>query len=322
MDGLWKRLIAGGLLCTSIGCSHFRDKGGPKLPGSTGEPPFAMNSIDDGKKSGPVKVETLIALGNVRVQAAADDKRSTQERENLANQARISYEQALKREPKNVDACLGMARMYAVVRDREKCLEWYQRALKGNTNPGDIHYEMAKVIGGKFKDKPAAVQYLQAAVKALPDNRTYRTELGFTLAWAGRYDEGYTYLSKTMPEAKARYNLAGIMEHNGKIELAKAQLALALKAEPGHEQSKDMLAALNGTPRDIPEDAAPVQAVNHEQWSVLPMNSSAKAPTEPFEQPVIAPQTTITFPDAGPVSHDKRKSPVPPPLMTTGGWDK
>lgn len=268
MDGRLQHLLAGAFLCGLVGCSSFGDKT-PKMPKPTGEPPFVMNNqtiIDDrtSRKDGPMKVETMITVANVRVQASIDENKSTQQREELANSARLLYEAALKREPKNLDAMRGMARMYAVLADKEKCVEWYQRAGKAHPNNAEVWYEMGKALGSHFKDKDGALSGLHAAAKLAPENRAYRTELGFTLAWCNRYDEAYAWLSRVMPEAKARYNLAGIAEHNGDTAQARMQLANALKADPTHQQSKQMLAALNGM-RDAGD--SPIRNASHEQSS-------------------------------------------------------
>lgn len=285
MDGRLKRLLAGGVLCTMLGCGHLRDKNSTPPMGS-GEPPFAMTDKPviedrDGKKDGPIRVETMVVYANLRVQAAADENCTTQKREELCNSARLLYQQSLKREPKNYEAMLGMARMYAVVRDKDKCVEWYEHATKAYPTKGEVWYEMGKTLGSYFKDKEGAANSLHAATKLAPENRTYRTELGFTLAWAGRYDEGFAWLVRTMPEAKARYNIAGIMEHNGQVDQAKMWLAMALQADPNHEPSKQMIAALTGAPREPMKDNS-LQNVNYDQAAPAPNPRSPSAPAEPL----------------------------------------
>lgn len=325
MDGLWKRLLAGGILCGTLGCGHFRDKS--SRPMGTGEPPLAMSQKPGenerrSKNEAPIKTETLLALGAVRTQASADENRPTNEREDLANQARVVYQQVLARDAKNLDAMLGMARMYGVVRDKEKCVEWYQRASQTYPNKAEIWYEMGKTLGSHFKDKEGAIASLHHAAKLSPENRGYRNELGFTLAWAGRYDEGYAWLSRTMPEAKARYNLAGVMEHNGQTEQAKMQLALALQADPGHEAAKQMMAALTGGSRELPSDN-PIQQASHEQWSTIPTNSTPKSPVEaPMPQRVNIPTPPAAIQTPEPVPLNMNRNGVSPPFVPAGKFER
>jgi Tfp pilus assembly protein PilF len=313
MDGRLKRFLAGSLLCGLVGCSHFRDNTPKPIP--TNEPPLVMTDrpiVEERRsKNEPIKIDTLIAVGTVRVQAAADENRSSQDREELANQARLAYNQVLAREPKHLDALRGMARMYAVLRDKDKCVEWYQKATKAHPKSAEVWCEMGKALGSHFKDKDGMINCLHMAAKLAPENRSYRNELGFSLAFAGRYDEGFAWLSRTMPEAKARYNLAGIAEHNGQPEQAKIQLALAIKADPMHAQSKAMLAALSGVRMQPTE--SPIQAARHEQIAPAPIEPSPTIPIDPHmssRKSTPAPTPKESTPaNAGP------QKPVRPPFM-------
>jgi tetratricopeptide (TPR) repeat protein len=284
----------------------------------SGEPPLAMTDrpiVEERRgKNDPIKTETLIAVATVRIQAAVDPNRSTQEREELANHARLAYQKVLTREPKNLEALRGMARMYAVLQDKGKCLEWYRRAEQAHPKNADLMFEMGKTLGSHFKDKDAMIACLQAAAKLAPENRTYRNELGFTLALAGRYDEAYEWLIRTMSEAKARYNLAGIAEHNGQSQQAKMQLALALKADPSHEPSKEMLAAI-GAQRDTPMET-PIRSVSHEHLAPAQLGPSPTIPIDPLT-PRKAPPTTPKGPET--LSQDfNRQKAAPPPLISSG----
>jgi Tfp pilus assembly protein PilF len=260
MEGRWKRLLASVVLCGLIGCNSFR-----KSPNLTPEPPLARQ---EKPKDGPVGAEAHVVFGNVRLQASVAENRTPQERQELQDQARLAFQQALKRDPKNLNAMLGMARLYAVVKDKERCVEWYEKAGKAHPAKGDVPYEMGKALGSHFKDKDGAIQCFHAATKLDPENRKYRSELGFTLAWAGRYDEAYAWISRVMPEAKARYNLAGFMQHNGHADQAKQQLALAVQADPGFEAPKKALSWYSGA-QDQGAHIDQVLPVSHEQ--VIPL---------------------------------------------------
>ena len=303
MDGRWKRLLAGGVLCGAIGCSHT-----PKPSVNTGEPPLGrVSSKDDKRKdNAPIKVETLLALANVRVEAAADVNRTSAERENLQNQARLFLQQVLQREPKNLEAMLGMARLYQTQQDRDKTVEWYQRAAKAYPANGDLLMEMGTAMTKVFKDRDMAIHCFHAATKVDPDNKTYRKALGFALAHAGRYEEGYAWLSRCMPHAEAHYNLARMMDHNGHHEQANQHFALAVQANPNHELAK---MGLSGSPAEetIPE-AKVIQSVKYEQFAPLaqPLPIPTPPPAaperlEPLPKPVALPVVTPL------------PKPVPPP---------
>ena len=278
MDGRWKRLLAGGVLCGAIGCSHT-----PKPPVNTAEPPLSRVSASDDKRKDktPMKVETLVALANVRVQAAADLNRNSSERENLQNQARLFLQQALQRDAKNLDAMLAMARLYQTQQDREKCVEWYQRAVNTYPANGDLLLEMGTAVNKVFKDRDLAIQCFHSATKIDPENRTYRKALGFTLAHAGRYEEAYAWLNRCMPSADAHYNLARMMDHNGDHGQANQQFALAVQADPNHELAK--MAISGKSTEEIIPDAKVIQNVKYEQFT--PLTQPLPIPTPPLAVP-------------------------------------
>jgi tetratricopeptide (TPR) repeat protein len=320
MEGRWKSLIAAGVLCAITGCGLLDKKPAPM---GTGEPPVASNARDDRRgKDGPVGANLLVQLGEVRIQAATDPNKTAAERESLCNEARITYEKALQQEPKNLEAMLGMARLYAVVKDKEKCVEWYKRA--SNTYPANakIPSEEGKVLGAHFKDKDAAILCLHQATKLDPENRVYRKDLGFTLAWAGRYEEAYAWIVRVMPEAEARYNLAGLMHFNGHDDQAKKQLALALKANPNFEPSKQALASYMA-PNERQGQA--IQPVGYSDTLPVTAGAGTPMPANPqYTHPTSsnkASTPTASMDTADPQSMNmNRPGSANPSIGSTNGW--
>ncbi|HVK15117.1 MAG TPA: tetratricopeptide repeat protein, partial [Gemmataceae bacterium] len=207
---------------------------------------FSAETPDDGKKDGPLAPATLVTFANTCVDAVANDpNKPAAEREQMLARARDLYQQALAREPKSVDALLGLGRMYHISGEAAKVAE-VERRLKAE------HPKDAKVWGwmavraGQAKQWDTAIQCYHTAAKLDPDNRVYRTHLGFTLARVGRYREGYEWLKTSMKEANARYSLAQMQIHNGHVEVAQEELARALEAEPGFKPARDQLMALSG----------------------------------------------------------------------------
>lgn len=312
MDGRWKPLLVGGLLCGLMGCGHLRDRNKSRPPGDTGEPPLNISRQDE--KKGPVGAPTYVAFANLKVSASLDENRGPAERDDLQNQARVAYEHALKGDPKHVPAMLGMMKLYALMKDKAKCAEWYEKAAKAQPSNAALHQDAGKILAKDFKDLDGAIRAFHQATKLDPENREYRKTLGFSLAQAGRYEEAYAWLSKAFPtEAEARYNLAGIMQHTGNHDQARQQLAMAIQAEPNHAKAKQaMVYYSGGQPR--PSDEA-LRSVNYENVTPPPaLNvNGVEVPVPP-----AAPRPPAGMPGAGP------KAPKAPaaPLMTTSGWDR
>ncbi len=266
MDGRWKLLLAGGLLAGLAGCKSTPAQPEPlptvttSLPPAPGPTPpsspptakatskaavFQADSAEEGQKDGPLAPATLITFANTCVDAVAGDPlKPAAEREQMLSRARELYQQALARDPKNVDALLGLGQMYHVSGETAKVQEIERRLKAEHPKDAKVWSWMAR-RAGQAKQWDAAIQCYHTAAKLDPDNRVYRTHLGFTLARVGRYREGYEWLKTSMKEANARYALAQMQIHNGHAEVAQEELARALQADPDFKPARDQLAAMS-----------------------------------------------------------------------------
>jgi tetratricopeptide (TPR) repeat protein len=267
MDGRWKVGVAGGLILSGvIGCTTTKPSS--VIP----EPPpvtAGKNSVyipdaadDSDKKEGPLACSTLILVANIWVEdVAKNPNKPAADRDRVLNRARMVYQEVLQREPKNVDALLALGQLYLVSGEADKVREIESKAASMHAQNPKVWAWLA-VRQAQSKNWEAAAESYQRAVKLDPENRTYRIHLGFTLARTGRYSEGFEWLSRSMREAEARYNLAQMMLHNGDEEKARMELRLALKADPNFKIASDQLAYLqNGSHRS----GSDVRTVGHSE---------------------------------------------------------
>ena len=249
MDGRLK-LFAGGLIVSGLmGCTTTQPN--PIVPDMTPPVSSSKNSIyvqepadEVIEKDGPLATSTQLTFANMWVEAVArDPNKPAADRENLLSKARQIYQEILAKEPNNVDALLGLGEMYQVSGELDKLAEIQKKATS-------LHGKNAKVWAWVAVRQARAKQFDQAcesyhhAVKLDSENRMYRIHLGFTLARAGRYSEGFEWLSRSMKEEEARFNVAQMMIHNGDIEKAKMELRLSLKANPNFKAAGDQLTAI------------------------------------------------------------------------------
>ncbi len=273
-------------------------------PGSTKEPPLSVSSTTS--DSTKPKVETLIAFANVRVEAAANPDCSERDRDANIKLARIDYEKALKREPKNLDALLGMAHTCRIMRERDPCADWYRRALKASPdNAAAIWGEMGQSLDG-LQARETAINCYQEAIKLDPNNKPYRKALGLALAHSGRYDDGYSWLSQCMQPADAHVCIGRMMDHHGQRAPAEAQYTEALRIDPNHEVARLALSNSPEVADGIPE-VNPIQPVNYEQYTPAPRNRSQ--PTENF---TTAPNPVSVFTDRTNLSQPPASAPMQP----------
>jgi tetratricopeptide (TPR) repeat protein len=210
------------------------------LPAQASDPPGPVMPTEPPKK--PLAVDTLVAIADTRLEAALDETTSAIDRENLLAQAHKGYETALEREPKNKVALRGLAQFYARTDNRDKALETYKKYLALYPD-AEVAHELA-LAHARWKDPNGAVTWCEYALKIDPDNRAIRKTLGFSLALAGKWDDALAALCRVMPEAQARHNLAGLLDHMGKTDAAKDQFRLALKADPTYAPARDRLSAI------------------------------------------------------------------------------
>lgn len=285
MDGRTIRrwCVAGGLLVAALGCKSNKQQQ-PNLIGPMPEGGTAIVHMpvgDSGSKSSfwsksstpaatvpvemvaadskePAKAESLVAIANVQLDAAMDEKTVPGSKEGLLDSARKGYQKALQRDPKSKAALQGMAQFYARVGEREKSLEYYKKCLTLHPEAAIAH-EVA-IAHGRWRDWDGAVAWCKYALEIDRENRTVKKDLGFFQARAGKWDDAFATLRTIMPEAQARHNLAGLLDHMGHTEHSKVQLQLAVKADPNYAPSAGFLAEL-GTM----QEANPVQAAGGTQ---------------------------------------------------------
>src|SRR5262245_16372469 len=143
MDGRWRTALVGGFVAGLMGCSVFHKTTSPEIvmnqpaassPGGNSvyipEPPDEV-----APKEGPLAPSTLVVFGNTWVEAvAADPSKPAADRDKLLNKAQIAFHEALRRDPKNVDALFGLGQMYHVTGELGKLREIEQQIKTQHPN--------------------------------------------------------------------------------------------------------------------------------------------------------------------------------------------
>jgi tetratricopeptide (TPR) repeat protein len=204
--------------------------------------------VSEAPRKGPPSPETEVAFATVRLEAAMDEKAAPGNREQLLDLARHGYLRALKQDPKNKEALLGLARFHARLGERDKALEVFQKYLQLYPQDRDVVHEVA-LIHARWKDWGEAVAWCDRALKLDPDNLTFKKTMAFCLARGGKWEDAYMVFCQFMPEAHARYNIARVMEHQNYPEATRQQLMLALKADPNFADAREFLAEMDQAPQ-------------------------------------------------------------------------
>lgn len=251
MDGrqFKKWCLAGGLLISAVGCktgdkypNNLLPNGGMStaLPQSSKLPSANTElAVSAPRKKGPLSPEFEVAMAETRLQMAMADPPPASKDE-ILDSVRAGYQRALKQDPKHKEALLGIARMYAKVGDKPRAAEAYEKYLKHYPKDAEVIHESA-MKRAQWKDWAGAVALCEAAIKLDPENRSYCKTLGFCQARAGQLDAAFASLVKVMPEAQARHNLAGLLDHMGQADASRQQLQLAIQADPAYAPAKEFL---------------------------------------------------------------------------------
>jgi tetratricopeptide (TPR) repeat protein len=213
-------------------------------------PPPQM-AVETKKTSDLPKVEpkasTLVAAADMHRSEAKSPQYQQAQRDELRDMARISYEQALKIDPKNAAAQLGIARLYFDMNDHDRAVAAYQKALKQDPKNALLLSELG-MVHARSREWEKAITNLKAALDNDPNNKDCATTLGYCLARSGRIDEALAVFRKCVGEAKAQYNVARMLHHMNQDGLCRQHLDLALRADPHLIEARDMLIQLSAKP--------------------------------------------------------------------------
>lgn len=155
--------------------------------------------------------------------------------------ARTSYENVLRQNPKSSEALLGMARLDQLAGRTASAEQNYVKAV--NSDPNDPCPLAA--LGNFYAENKRwneAVGLLNQATQKAPDDRKYRYELAVVLARAGQPREALTQFMQAVTPAEAHYNMALIAYEGGDLNGAEEHLALSLTKNPRLEDAQVWLA--------------------------------------------------------------------------------
>jgi tetratricopeptide (TPR) repeat protein len=282
MDGHFARLAAARsfrvvavLVCPLLallgGCSQLQTR--PPLADAT--PALAGLPSNSTKpwwqwwedKNRTPKPETCVACAEMRLATASN--KALQENqpvqvEQLRDEARRAYQQAIKIDNKCLPAYLGLAMLYQDIDQSQRAIETYRNGLKAMPKEPKLWFALG-MCQARDKQFEASLPSLKKATELDTENYLYINHYGFTLARAGRIDESYRFFVKTQGEAKAHYNVACVLHHVNRDDECKDHLLKALMAKPNMEPAQELLAHLQN-----PSNASGLQPASFIGEAALP----------------------------------------------------
>jgi Flp pilus assembly protein TadD len=191
------------------------------------------------------KPDVCLAAGNFYADEAKAPNCPPQRGQELREQARLAYQQAIQIDAKYGPAYQGLGRLYADTEDTAHAVETYQKGLKALPKEPALWYELG-MCQARRKEWGPALDSLGKAAQLQPENHQYANALGYGLARAGRYDEALVSFQRVNGEGRAHYKLARMLQHLGQTDLARRHLELALEKDPRMAEAQSLLRELDG----------------------------------------------------------------------------
>lgn len=161
-------------------------------------------------------------------------------------EAESKYQQALKVEPRNMMAIVGLARLYDKQENSQAAVATYQQAIKLHPNAAMVYNDFGLCYGRRREFAPAQ-QMLQKAVELEPGKPNYRNNLAAILVDMGRPQEAMQQLVAVQEEGVAHYNMAYLLNGRGQQGPAIAHLQQAIAKDPTLTPARELLAQLDGS---------------------------------------------------------------------------
>lgn len=204
------------------------------------------------------KPSTLVSYAQLYERSAAEPGMTQLQRELYQEQARKSYQQALKGDSKYKPALLGLAALYDGMNDHSRALATLRQATQAHPQDAQVWFELG-MSHARAKEWDLALEGMARATELDPENRPYANQFGYCLARAGRFDESFATFKRLHGDATAHYNVARMLHHVQQDDRCKDHLRQALQADPQYAQAKQMLDELEGSrSQGVAELAPPV----------------------------------------------------------------
>ena len=181
------------------------------------------------------------------------------------NRAKGRYEQALRLDPKDMGAVLGLARVAAAGGDFAAAENHYRQVVQACPQDAGLMFELG-LMYARTRQWDPALACLKRATELDPTNKAMATNYGWTLARAERFEEAWQVFRPLVGEGQAYLRLAQMAQHLGRSDLIRAYLTYAIQKDPALQEAQAMLANLDkpapaASPVPEPGVAAPEASI-------------------------------------------------------------
>jgi tetratricopeptide (TPR) repeat protein len=159
-------------------------------------------------------------------------------------QAVIQYEAAVKLEPNATETLFRLGMVYTTMQEFDKAVAIWHRYIKATNNSAAGYCNLGLTLELAQRTGEAESAF-KSAIAVESKNEPARVNYGLMLARLGRFDEAMAQLQTVLTPAEAHYNIASMLESEGKTDAAKLQYREALRLDPDMNDAKSRLSALD-----------------------------------------------------------------------------
>jgi tetratricopeptide (TPR) repeat protein len=154
------------------------------------------------------------------------------------------YEEALKLDPKCKPALFRLGCLYSEMKQYPQAIEAWNRYIDVTEDSAQAYNNLAfcQELSG---DRKSAEESYQAGIERDPSNQPCRVNYGLMLTRQGRLNEAKEQFCAVLSEAEAHYNIASVLQQQGKKEAARAEFKQAIKTDPKFSDAQTRLADLD-----------------------------------------------------------------------------
>jgi len=154
------------------------------------------------------------------------------------------YQKAIKLDPKNTAALYRLGIVYAQLKRYSEAVSVWKQYVNTTEANATAFSNLGFCCELAGRNDEAETAYRQGITKD-PRNKPCRINYGLMLARHGFTDQAVVQLQCVLTPSQVHYNIASVLEGQGRTEQAKYEFQKAIELNPGFIDAKTRMAGLN-----------------------------------------------------------------------------